>query len=75
MKIKHEDVFKYFWKVIQRVGPPGAEWEELIYVKYSAYLKESKKYYHYPGPDENGNGVTLDFFQDKKYYEFPPEGK
>jgi hypothetical protein len=68
MKIKHEDVFKYFWEVLQSDQPTA-------YIKYSAYIPQYKKYYHSPCGEESNNGVTLDYFQDKKYYEIPPEGE
>ena len=66
MRIKHEDVFKYFWKIDQGSEP-------YAYIKYNAYIPEYKKYYHSPCGEELTNGVTLDFFQDREHCEFPPE--
>lgn len=71
MKIKHEDVFKYFWRVGQKGGLP--DFNDIAYVKYNAYVPRVKRYYLAPGPDNNSNGVTLDFFQDKEYFLIPPE--
>lgn len=71
MKIKHEDVFKYFWKLEQDNGITVQK----IYVKYTAYLPEIKSYFFAAGESdpENGNGAELSFFQDKEYFLIPPE--
>lgn len=70
MKIKHEDVFKYFWKVEQTYAPDVMQ---IVYLKYSGYVPETKKYYFSTGQDGDINGVQLSFFQDKEYFLMPPE--
>lgn len=65
MEIKHKDVFKYFWKIIDLGG-------STVYVKYNAYTPE-KKYFFTPAESDSVNGVQLSFFQDKEYFLIPPE--